>query len=167
MISTLVCLSVFSAGLWAQPTQPAVTVTILSPSEGQQVVGPDVTVQFEVSGITIAPGDGKRTPGVAHYHLFLDSPLPQATDQPYPAAPGSIHTADKSYTFKGLKPGPHTLIVALGDGAHYPLNPPVTATVHFTVVVPQVSGAGFLPIRFSYLAAVLIAAIIFVLTQIL
>jgi len=156
-----------SAGLWAQEMQPAVTVTILSPSEGQQVVGPDVTVKLEAKGIQIAPSDGQRTPGVAHYHLFLDTPLPQATDQPYPAAPASIHTAEKSYTFKGLKPGPHTLMVALGDGAHYPLDPPVTAAVHFTVVAPPVSGAGFPQIRFTYLAALLLAAIIFVLTQIL
>jgi hypothetical protein len=167
VIIALLSLFAVSAGLWAQQTQPPNTVTITSPHEGQQVVGPDVTIQLQASGIEIKKANGQRTPGVAHFHLFLDTPLPQATDQPYPAAPGSIHTAENSYTFKGLKTGDHTLIVALGDGAHYPLNPPVTATVHFTVVAPQISAAGISGIHLSYLALLLLAAIIFVLTQIL
>lgn len=167
MVSVLLSLFGIAAALSAQETKPAITVTILSPREGQQVVGPDVTIQLQTSGIEINKADGQRTPGVAHYHLFLDTPLPQAIDQPYPAAPGSIHIAENSYTFKGLKTGDHTLIVALGDGAHYPLNPPVTATLHFTVVAPQISGAGIAGIHFSYLAALLLAAIIFVLTHIL
>lgn len=163
----LLSLFAAAAALRAQETKPAITVTILSPREGQQVVGPDVTIQLQASGIEIKKADGQRTPGIAHYHLFLDTPLPQATDQPYPAVPGSIHITEKGYTFKGLKTGDHTLIVALGDGAHYPLLPPVTATVHFTLVAPQISAAGIAGIRFSYLAALLLAAIIFVLTQIL
>ncbi len=163
----LLTLLISGATLQAQATKPAITVTILAPREGQRLVGPDVTVKLQATGVEIAEANGKRTPGLAYYHLFLDRPLPQATDQPYPNGAGVFHTAKSSYTLKGLKPGRHTLIVALGDGADYPLSPPVSATVHFIVVAPPLKGAGLGGLRFSYLSALLIAAIIFILSQII
>lgn len=164
----LLTLLISGATLQAQAAKPAITMTILAPREGQRLVGLDVTVKLQASGVKIAEANGKRTPGLAYYHLFLDRPLPQATDRPYPDdGAGIFHTAKSSYTLKGLKPGRHTLIVALGDGADYPLNPPVSATVHFIVVAPPLKGAGLGGLRFSYLSALLIAAIIFILSQII
>lgn len=44
---------------------------------------------------------------------------------------GIYHTAENSLELKGLKPGPHKVIVVLGYDNHVPWNPLVTATVTF------------------------------------
>ena len=93
----LLTLLISGATLQAQAAKPAITMTILAPREGQRLVGLDVTVKLQASGVKIAEANGKRTPGLAYYHLFLDRPLPQATDRPYPDdGAGIFHTAKSS-----------------------------------------------------------------------
>lgn len=113
---------------------PAGTVTILEPSDGSQVTGPNVTVRLSTSGVQIVPA-GDMTPGTGHHHLFLDADV-TARDVPVPTVPGSIvHMGDASsqYTFENVAPGPHRLIAVVADGAHVPLYPLVVDTVNLTV----------------------------------
>jgi hypothetical protein len=117
---------------WAQD-QP--TIKITTPAEGATVPGPDVTIQMEALGVTIKAADGTRTPNEGHYHLYLDTE-PQLTPET-PIGQEAVHTAQNSYTFKGLTPGKHTVTVVLADGQHIPFDPSVTAKVSFTVAAAE------------------------------
>lgn len=108
-------------------------VTITSPSEGA-AVGPDVRITLEVAGIEIRPA-GELVEGTAHHHLFLDTDI-TPPNQPIPASTGQIvhlGTGAVEHTFTGLAPGDHRVIAVLADGLHFPFEPAVTDTVHFTV----------------------------------
>jgi hypothetical protein len=113
------------------------TVTLVSPMDGSEVVGPDVHVMFQVTGLQLAPA-GTIEPGTGHHHLFLDTEM-TALDQPIPVGmPGIVHLgqAQTEHHFEGITPGQHRLIAVVADGAHIPLNPPVVDTVVFTVTAP-------------------------------
>ena len=112
----------------------APTVSILTPADGGEVMGPDVSVTLSVTGVEIVPA-GTMTSGSGHHHLYLDADL-TAADVPVPTVPGSIiHMGDasSSYTFQGVAPGEHRVIAVVGDGVHVPLQPWVVDTVTFTV----------------------------------
>lgn len=117
-----------------QPMEPG-TVTIVEPADGAEVVGPNVQVVMEVTGIEIVEA-GNMSAGTGHHHLFLDvdvSPM----DEPIPSGlPGMVHKGDATSThvLEGVSPGEHRLIAVVGDGAHIPLDPPVVDTIMFTVV---------------------------------
>jgi len=108
-------------------------VRILAPTEGA-VVGPDVHVVLETTGISIAPiAEGRMDTG--HHHLFLDMDLTPLDEMIPAGVPGIVHKGDGSaeHTFEGLAPGPHRLIVLVADPAHMPIDPPAADTVHFVV----------------------------------
>ena len=109
-------------------------VRIVAPTEGAEVMGPDVTVELQVTGIEIVPA-GDTASGTGHHHLYLDADL-APMDQPIPSVPGQIiHMGDgsSSYTFEGLEPGEHRVIAVVGDGVHVPVQPPMADTVRFVV----------------------------------
>jgi hypothetical protein len=107
----------------ATPAAPTAGVKIVSPAKGDST-GHDVTVVLtKVGGVTIAKADGGQVEGTGHYHLFLDT-IPSAEGQPIPPnSKNTVHigTGDSTYTFKGLKPGPHQLIAVIGYGNHVPM----------------------------------------------
>ena len=107
-------------------------VMFMSPAKGS-TTGADVTVSLMGHGVTIAKADGSKSPGVGHYHLFLDT-IPTPDDKPIPPTSAKIvHLAgDSTYTFKGLTPGEHRIIAVLGYGDHTPM-PGARDTVTFTV----------------------------------
>lgn len=110
------------------------SVTLLSPEEGEEIMGTSVTVRLETSNLPIVPA-GDLTPGTGHHHLFLDADLTDAA-VPVPTVPGSIvHMGDASaaYTFEGVSPGEHVLIAVVADGVHVPHQPWVVDTVRFVV----------------------------------
>lgn len=114
---------------------PIGTVAITSPTEGAEVVGPDVTVQLGVSGFELRPA-GDLTRGTGHHHLYLDTDVTDPRE-PVPTLPQSvIHMGDASstYTFENVEPGEHRIIAVVADGVHVPLQPWVVDTVNFTVV---------------------------------
>jgi hypothetical protein len=114
------------------PAQP--TVVIVSPAENDSTAH-DVTVVLSKQNVTIAKADAKRAEGTGHYHLFLDT-IPSMDTLPIPPTTKNvvhIGTGDSTYTFKGLKPGPHTIIAVIGYGNHVPMASSVTDTVHFVV----------------------------------
>lgn len=123
------------AGSDAQPSMTAApSVSIVSPADGSEVMGPDVTVQLAVAGMRIVAA-GDTTSGTGHHHIYLDADLTPA-NQPVPTVPGSIvhiGTGDSVYTFQGVSAGEHRLIAVVADGIHVPLQPWVVDTVTFTV----------------------------------
>ena len=119
----------------AAPAAPAATasVKIVSPAKGA-TTGSDVDVVLTKANVTIAKADGQQVSGIGHFHLFLDT-VPSADGQPIPPnSKNTVHigTGDSTYTFKGLKPGPHQLIAVLGYGNHVPMSS-MRDTVTFTV----------------------------------
>lgn len=110
------------------------TVTILEPSDGATVDGPDLRVVLEIGGLEIRPA-GDMTPHSGHHHIYLDHDLTDPTE-PIPAIPGQvIHMGDGSseYLFEGVEPGEHRIIAVVGDHIHMPIQPWVVDTVFVTV----------------------------------
>jgi hypothetical protein len=106
----------------AAPAAPTSAVKIVSPAENDST-GHDVTVVLTKEGVTIAKADGAQVEGTGHYHLFLDTtPSPDGQAIP-PNSANTVHigTGDSTYTFKGLKPGPHEIIAVIGYGNHFPM----------------------------------------------
>jgi hypothetical protein len=119
----------------ATPEEPIGTVTIVEPTDGEDVPGPDVTVRLAVTGIEIIPA-GEMIEGSGHHHLLLDADLSDDRLAPVPSAPGSVvHIDDGSseFTFENVAPGPHRIIAVVADGVHVPLYPWVVDTVTFSV----------------------------------
>lgn len=116
------------------PVAPLPTVVIVSPAEGDST-GHDVTVKLSNQNVTIAKADAQKVAGIGHYHLFLDT-IPSMDTLPIPPTTKNvvhIGTGDSTFTFKGLKPGPHQIIAVIGYGNHVPMMPSVADTVHFVV----------------------------------
>ena len=116
------------------PAPPSASAKITSPANGDTVKGPDVTVKMSAVGFKLAKANSTHEDGIGHFHLFLDTAV-TAEATPIPANSAThahIGTGDSTYTFKGVKPGAHTLIVVAGDGTHVPM---ATSrdTIHFVV----------------------------------
>jgi hypothetical protein len=118
----------------APAAAPAAGASIVSPAEGDSV-GTDVVVVLSGRGVTIEKAAGTRVDGVGHYHLFLDTPPSADTIAIPPNTATTVHigSGDSTYTFKGVAPGPHELIVVLGHGDHVPMATMARDTVRFVV----------------------------------
>lgn len=103
----------------AQPATSA-AVRIDYPKENQKLAYSDVTVRYELLANTTASG----TPT---YELRLDGRDP-------------VTTTFTTYTFNGLKPGAHDLILQIVDANGTPLRGTRTE-VHFTVAAAPVGGS--------------------------
>jgi len=102
------------------PTGPSVGVNIVSPKEGDST-GADVTVVLSKEGtVNIEKASGTKAEGVGHYHLFLDTVVTAEGQVIPPTTKNMVHigTGDSTYTFKGLKPGPHEIVAVIGYGDH-------------------------------------------------
>lgn len=113
------------------------TVSVTGPSLGVSTSptvasGAAAELVAKVDGVTLVPADGDTSGKTGHLHFFIDRP-PTPAGQPIPKEAGIIHTAETHVSIPGLAPGPHTVIVVLGDGAHRPFDPPVQAEVSFVV----------------------------------
>ncbi len=100
-------------------------VYFISPTDGETVSG-EVTVQFGLSGMGVAPA-GSNVKNTGHHHILINkdvseidvsSPLP-ATDQVKHFGGGQTETVLK------LPKGKHTLQLLLGNYAHIPHDKPV------------------------------------------
>jgi hypothetical protein len=119
------------------------TLTIVSPTEGQTLVGTTVKVVVKVSDFEFVPSvvpvteAGKRPdanqPGKGMAHLTLD------------LLPLAILDRGDTYTFTNVPPGEHQLEVELATNDHSLLSPPVVQVVRFQTVASQAlprTGAG-------------------------
>jgi len=83
-------------------------------------------------GVTHA---GDDFPNSGHHHLLIDVDEPLDPNEPIPADKNHMHfVAGQTEAYLDLPPGRHTLQLVLGDGRHYPFNPPlVSAKITITV----------------------------------
>ena len=107
-------------------------VFIVSPKDGAKV-GQDVTVEFGVEGIALAPATEPK-PDSGHHHLLIDGRELPALDAPIPNDAthkhyGKAQTSDTVH----LEPGTHTLQLDFGDARHVQFDPPIVSkkiTIH-------------------------------------
>ena len=105
------------------PAPPGAVVFIIAPVDGSTVSSP-VQLKFGISGMEVAPS-GDFTEGTGHHHLLVDAELQDAS-LPIPTSDSYLHFGKgQTETSLELDPGPHTLRLVLGDGAHVPHDPPV------------------------------------------
>lgn len=98
---------------------PTPTVSILDPTEGSIISGDEVIINFQVSGDLVGNN-------AEHLLLTLDG-----------NAPVDLHDIGTAgtYTFTGVPPGSHTLLVQLADNFHVPLSFPESSDeVNFTTI---------------------------------
>ncbi len=114
---------------------PAGGVNIVSPKEGD-TTSADVTIVLSKEGpVAIEKASGTKAEGVGHYHLFLDTAATaDGTVIPATNKTAVVHigSGDSTFTWKGLKPGPHELIAVIGYGDHAAMSAK-RDTVHFVV----------------------------------
>lgn len=98
------------------------TLSIVSPTDGAAVSGPDVPMRVAVNYLTLDPGAIAKAneAGKGHWHLLVDGKLV-----------GPVGTTDT--VVKGLTPGQHTIKAELHNNDHSALNPVVEKTVTITV----------------------------------
>jgi Domain of unknown function (DUF4399) len=76
-------------------------------------------------GVTHA---GDDFPNSGHHHLLIDVNEPLDPNEPIPADKDHMHfVAGQTEIRLELPPGKHTLQLVLGDGRHYPFNPPLVS----------------------------------------
>ena len=100
----------------------AAKLTIVSPTPNQ-VTGPDVTVEFQVTGGTVLPpaqATGPLRGDQGHIHVSIDGKLVQMAY--------ATHAQ-----LNGLTPGPHALQATWVATDHLPFTNPVVAGVLFQV----------------------------------
>ncbi|WP_109125716.1 DUF4399 domain-containing protein [Dyella sp. C11] len=108
-------------------------VYIISPKDGA-IVGQEVTVQFGLKGMGVAPA-GVKKDGTGHHHLLVDVKDLPAAGQPIPKDDQHLHFGNgQTETTLKLAPGKHTLQLELADENHIPFDPaivskPITITV--------------------------------------
>jgi hypothetical protein len=105
------------------------SVAILEPANDAQVTSP-VALKLAAFNFTVEPAGAVRA-GAGHLHVMVDVPCVEP-GQPIPKDDQHVHLGqgqtDATLT---LPPGPHTLCVQAGDGAHTAL--PITREVSVTV----------------------------------
>ena len=106
-------------GAAAQSVQPS-SLRIVSPKPNEKLAQTFVAVQFQ----QVSPASPAGTPT---YELRLDGRDP-------------IQTTDTTYTFNGLTPGSHDLIVQIVDANGTPVSG-TRSEVKFVIVNPAASGA--------------------------
>jgi hypothetical protein len=114
----------------AQTPSPAgAAAYFINLKDGDTVTGP-FKIQFGLTGMGVAPA-GSANPNTGHHHLLIDTQLSaEQMKQPIPADAQHRHFgAGQTEVVLTLPPGPHTLQLVLGDGAHMPHEPPVVSPV--------------------------------------
>ena len=112
---------------------PSAVIYIISPKDGDVVASP-FRVQFGLSGMGVAPA-GVEAPNTGHHHLLIDADESLDPNEPIPQDKKHLHFgAGQTEARIELPPGKHTLQLVLGDGEHYPLNPPL-ASEKITITV--------------------------------
>lgn len=119
--------------------EDSVTVDVEGPSvdlSGPAAIeeGDDLELELSAEGVEIVKADGERSKDTGHFHVLVDQEPPDE-DTPIPAAVENkiIHTPDEAVTVSGLEKGEHTIWLILGDGQHYPWEPPVMDKLTVTV----------------------------------
>jgi hypothetical protein len=161
LLGVTALLSIASADA-VEAQAPSPSARVVSPSGGSTVRGPSVTVQVDVSGISLVRSTvpveltgnqpSANRPDEGHLHYMLDlRPM--------------VMTTQRSHTFEDVTPGEHVLRVELTQNDHSPLSPPVVHEIRFTTVadpmLPQSGrGANLRLLAFVGLALVTLGAVL-------
>ncbi|KFL49505.1 DUF4399 domain-containing protein [Burkholderia pyrrocinia] len=106
-------------------------VFFVEPQDGATVSSP-VHVKFGLQGMELKPA-GDMTPNTGHHHLLIDGKSVPKGDV-IPASDHSLHFGKgQTETDVKLPPGPHTLTLQLGDGAHRSYGPEMSSTITVNV----------------------------------
>ena len=121
----------------AATLESAPAAVIVAPRDGDEVVGPALTIQLAAERIALRPA-GVDEPNSGHLHLFIDRD-PTPPGEVIPNGPGIVHLgkAQTEYLLEGLEPGDHVVSAVLADFLHVRLPDAGTDTVRFTVLAPQ------------------------------
>jgi hypothetical protein len=128
---TTVLLLLVSPGVLAAMQVQTPGLTVSTPTDGAQLTGTTVRVEFQATNFTIVPTTvpvadaGKRPevnrPGEGHVHFQLD------------LTPLVVHQSGEAYTFTNVPAGEHLLMVELVHNDHASLSPRVMREVRFQV----------------------------------
>lgn len=112
-------------------------VWFVSPTDGEEVEGPDVLAELGASGVEIVSAD-IHEPGTGHHHIFVNTDLTPMDDTIPQGVPGILHLGQGQTEFlvRDVPPGENRFIAVLAHWDHIPFDPPVVDTVRFTVVEP-------------------------------
>lgn len=87
-------------------------------------VSPEVTVNFGLKGMGVAPAGSDRA-NSGHHHILVDTDLPKLSE-PIPADFNHLHFgAGQTQANVKLSPGEHTLQLLFADKDHIPHSPPL------------------------------------------
>jgi hypothetical protein len=153
VVRLLTALAVLALGLVPAVGQAPVAaadvqVAVSAPANGATLAGPNVTVNFQVSGLNVVTTNvplteagarpGANHTGEGHVHFMLDTQPLVVWD----------HTGP--YTFQNVPPGEHQLMVEAVQNDHGGFDPPVAQTIRFrTTALLGATGAGPAPSRLS------------------
>ncbi|MGH2354201.1 MAG: hypothetical protein ACRDJN_21560 [Chloroflexota bacterium] len=146
---TVTALLLLTLGLSTPGAAAEPQLTVVAPQDGAVIRGPNVTVEFNTSDITLVESTvpleqaGQRPdanrPGEGHVHFMLD------------LQPLVVWEQDAPYTFTNVPPGEHQLMVELVQNDHGPLAPPVAQQIRFRTMA-YVPNSGAAPLALSRLA---------------
>jgi len=113
-----------ATGTHRSPSSEGASVGFKTLQDGD-VVPPQFTVEFQVSGMGIAPA-GSKIDNTGHHHLLIDVTEMPDMNLPLPATEHIRHFG-KGQTKAELKlsEGEHTLQLLFADYSHTPHEPPV------------------------------------------
>ena len=131
-----VVLIVSGGGAGSEPT-PIPTLRILAPMQGAKVTSP-VTVEVASTHL-IAPPE-LNIPNAAHYHVFVDKIPFTASGKVIPTDEEGIYHFTSNTLQLDLKPGAHTIILALGDNSHVRVPESEAHAVSVDVIVEATPG---------------------------
>lgn len=92
-------------------------IAITSPSSGTSLKGNTVSLDLQVTGLSLVKADGDTSGKTGHIHAFIDRD-PVAAGAAIPKEAGIVHSADNPLVLTGLSKGSHDITVVLGNGAH-------------------------------------------------
>jgi hypothetical protein len=112
----------------------APTLLITAPTEGEEVAGPEITIEFDVNGCNVSRPSADSEG--CHVHKYLDGASYKDED-----STGFGHYERASFTISPVDAGEHSFMLYLiaNDGSDSPFEPLIEDTVTFTVA-PDTEG---------------------------
>jgi len=116
----------------------AVTLDVLTPSDGQTIYGNKVPILFNIENFEIVDYELNSTPtaGQGHIHVWLDD------EEPSPVSATKV--VEDTFTFSDVPFGEHTLMTELVGNTHKSLVPPQKITNNFSntaITTPEAAAA--------------------------
>lgn len=109
-------------------------IRIVSPVEGDAVVGRDVAFRWEAPGLSIVAAAEAENENDLHAHFIVNGAAEVVEGAPLPTQCGVLHTAANPATLTNLPPGEHTVQLAIANPGHVPVEGLARPSVSFTVV---------------------------------